>query len=62
MPAGIDLVMKSYKCSKVKMHRVLAKVLRNAPEKIQRKKQTIEAEKKMMKKAKLQVVATIKKS
>ena len=30
--------MKSYKCSKAEMHRVLAKVLRNAPVKIQRKK------------------------
>ena len=30
--------MKSYKCSKAEMHRVLANVLRNAPVKIQRKK------------------------
>ena len=29
--------MKSYKCSKNEMHRVFAKVLRNAPAKIQRK-------------------------
>ena len=30
--------MKSYKCSKTEVHRVFAKVLRNAPAKIQRKK------------------------
>ena len=30
--------MKSYKCSKREVHRVFAKVLRNAPAKIQRKK------------------------
>ena len=30
--------MKSYKCSKAEVHRVLANVLRNAPAKIQRKK------------------------
>ena len=35
--------MKSYKCNKTEVHRVLAKVLRNAAAKIQRKtKQTIE--------------------
>ena len=49
-------------CSKVKVHQILAKGLRNVPEKIQRKKQTIEVETKMMKKAKLQVVATINKT
>ena len=30
--------MKSYKCSKAKVHWALANVLRNAPAKIQRKK------------------------
>ena len=30
--------MKSYKCSKTEVHWVFAKVLRNAPAKIQRKK------------------------
>ena len=30
--------MKSYECSKTEVHRVLAKGLRNAPAKIQRKK------------------------
>ena len=30
--------MKSYKCSKAEVQRVLANVLRNAPAKIQRKK------------------------
>ena len=30
--------MESYKCSETEVHRVLAKVLRNTPAKIQRKK------------------------
>ena len=30
--------MKSCKCSKAEVHRIFAKVLRNAPAKIQRKK------------------------
>ena len=30
--------MKSYKCSKTEVHRVLANVLRNEPAKIQRKR------------------------
>ena len=34
----IDLVMTPHKYSKTEMHRVLAKVLRNAAAKIQRKK------------------------
>ena len=48
--------MKSYECSKTEVHRVLAKGLRNAPAKIQRKKT------KKMKKAKLEVVATLRKT
>ena len=35
----VGLVLKSYKCSKTEVHWVLLKVLRNAPAKIQRKKQ-----------------------
>ena len=35
--------MQSYKYSKAEVHRVLANGLRNAPVKIQRKKQIIEA-------------------
>ena len=48
--------MKSYKCSKTEVHRVFAKVLRNAPAKIQRKKT------KKMKKEKLEAVATMRKT
>ena len=55
--------MKSYKWSKAELHQVLTNVLRNKPAKIQRKKkQAIEAEKKMTKKTKLEVVATMKKT
>ena len=37
--------MRLYKCSETEVHRVLAKVLRNAPAKMQRKKkQTIATE------------------
>ena len=48
--------MKSCKCSKTEMHRVLAKVLRNAPAKIQRKNQ------RKIKKAKLEAVWTMRKT
>ena len=51
--------MKSYKCSKAEVPRVLANILRNVPAKIQRKKQTMEAEKKMTKKAKLEAVTNL---
>ena len=56
--------MKPYKCRKADMHRAFANTFRNAPAKIQRnKKQTIEAKKKKMKKkVKLEVVATMKKT
>ena len=47
--------MKSYKCSKTEVHRVFAKVLRNAPAKVGRKKA------KKMKKEKL-AVATMRKT
>ena len=52
----IDLVMTPHKYSKTEMHRVLAKVLRNAAAKIQRKKT------KKMKKAKLQAIAMMRKT
>ena len=48
--------MTSHKYSKAEMHRVLAKVLRNAAAKIQRKKT------KKMKKAKLQAIAMMRKT
>ena len=56
--------MKPYKCRKAEVNGVFANALRNAPAKIQRnKKQTIEAEKKKMtKRVKLEVVATMKKT
>ena len=56
--------MKPYKCRKAEVNGVFANALRNAPAKIQRnKKQTIEAKKKKMtKKVKLEVVATMKKT
>ena len=54
--------MKSYKCSKTEVHRVLANFLRNAPAKIQRKKQRIETEKKKTNMAKLEAVATMRKT
>ena len=47
--------MKSYKCSKADVLRALAKVLRDAPEKIQRKKY------KEGEKAKREAVATMRK-
>ena len=46
--------MKSCKCSKTKVHRVLAKVLRNAPAEIQRKNQ------RKIKKAKLEALWTMR--
>ena len=49
--------MKPYKCSKTEVHRVLAKVLRNAPAKNPKKKKT-----KKMKKVKLEAVATMRKT
>ena len=56
--------MKSYKCSKTEVHRFLAKGLRNSTVKVQRKKkkQTVEIEKKKTKKAKLEAVATMRKT
>ena len=48
--------MKSHKCSKTEVHRVLAKVLRNTPSKILQKKT------KKMKEAKLEAVATMRKT
>ena len=57
--------MKSYKCSKTEVHRLLAKGLRNSTAKVQRKKnkkQTAEIEKKKTKKAKLEAVATMRKT
>ena len=57
--------MKPYKCRKAEVNGVFANALRNAPAKIQRnKKQTIEAEKKkkMTKRVRLEVVATMKKT
>ena len=52
--------MKSYKWSKAEVYEVLTNVLRNAPAKIQRKKQVIQAKKKN--KAKLKVIMTMKKT
>ena len=48
--------MKSCKCNKTEVHRVLAKDLRNPPAKIQRKRT------KRIKKVKQEVVATMRKT